>query len=87
MAVMLKQKLKCKLWKKVEQHIERVVERENGKKSIFNAKCASNTTPFDLDINIKLANYKSYDDLVKELINKLTNYKSGYYKTKARFIV
>lgn len=79
----VKTKIKCvKCGKKGGTTFERVVERENGKKQVYLiAKCASNT-PCDLDINIKLANYKSYDDLVKELHDKLEIIKADIIKLK-----
>lgn len=79
----VKTKIKCvKCRKKGGTTFERVVERENGKKQVYLiAKCASNT-PCDLDINIKLANYKSYDDLVKELHDKLEFIKADIIKLK-----
>ena len=45
------------------------------------AKCSSNT-PCDLDINIKLANYKSYDDLIEILHDKLEIVKTDIIKLK-----
>lgn len=79
----VKTKIKCvNCRKKGGTTFERVVERENGKKQVYLiAKCASNT-PCDLDINIKLANYKSYDDLVKELHDKLEIIKADIIKLK-----
>lgn len=72
--------IKCK--KKGGTAFERIVEKEDGKKEVYLiAKCSSNT-PCDLDINIKLANYKSYDDLIEILHDKLEIVKTDIIKLK-----
>lgn len=72
--------IKCK--KKGGTTFERIVEKEDGKKQVYLiAKCSSNT-PCDLDINIKLANYKSYDDLTEVLHDKLEIVKTDIIKLK-----
>ena len=72
--------IKCK--KKGGTTFERIVEKEDGKKQVYLiAKCSSNT-PCDLDINIKLANYKSYDDLIEVLHSKLEIVKTDIIKLK-----
>ena len=72
--------IKCK--KKGGTTFERIVEKEDGKKQVYLiAKCSSNT-PCDLDINIKLANYKSYDDLIEILHDKLEIVKTDIIKLK-----
>jgi hypothetical protein len=73
--------VKCK--KKGGTDFSRVVETaSNGRKQVFIvAKCKADN-PCDLNINIKLANYKLYDDLVKSINKQVEIIKSDIIKLK-----
>lgn len=60
----------------------RTVEKEDDDKEVYlTAKCNS-STPCELDINIKLANYKEYNDLVKMIYSALEIVKTDIIKLK-----
>lgn len=73
--------IKCK--KKGGTEFARVVEKsENGRKQVsVIAKCKAEI-PCDLDINIKLANYKLYEDLVKSINKQVEVIKADIIKLK-----
>jgi hypothetical protein len=73
--------VKCR--KKGGTTFSRTVEKEDGgeKEVYLIAKC-NTSTPCELDINIKLANYNDYNDLVKTIYKTLEIVKTDIIKLK-----